>query len=182
MNHPGAVSLVGVLVAYFFFSSRSRHTRWPRDWSSDVCSSDLLAQHRPRVFEHAGVAVIEGQGREAAERASGRQAIDELPKGHDVVMPSEPAHLARETFEREVNGGVARCPAVARGQHVMVAEHDAGRPKASHQAGEAQGLKTAVVEKSKHEVCQAHPGASGMPVLEWHRPKMRRWHRFRTGS
>src|SRR5690625_4782913 len=22
--------------------SRSRHTRWPRDWSSDVCSSDLI--------------------------------------------------------------------------------------------------------------------------------------------
>src|SRR5437870_6892320 len=27
---------------YFFFSSRRRHTRWPRDWSSDVCSSDLV--------------------------------------------------------------------------------------------------------------------------------------------
>src|SRR5439155_6532076 len=27
--------------AGFFFSSRRRHTRWPRDWSSDVCSSDL---------------------------------------------------------------------------------------------------------------------------------------------
>src|SRR5207253_6212551 len=27
----------------FFFSSRRRHTRWPRDWSSDVCSSDLAA-------------------------------------------------------------------------------------------------------------------------------------------
>src|SRR5439155_2223556 len=27
--------------AVFFFSSRRRHTRWPRDWSSDVCSSDL---------------------------------------------------------------------------------------------------------------------------------------------
>src|SRR5690625_6224943 len=26
---------------YFFFSSRRRHTSWPRDWSSDVCSSDL---------------------------------------------------------------------------------------------------------------------------------------------
>src|SRR5690625_6343564 len=25
----------------FFFSRRRRHTRWPRDWSSDVCSSDL---------------------------------------------------------------------------------------------------------------------------------------------
>src|SRR5690606_39791302 len=29
-------------VAYsFFFSSRRRHTRFSRDWSSDVCSSDL---------------------------------------------------------------------------------------------------------------------------------------------
>src|SRR5690625_5621300 len=28
----------------FFFTSRRRHTRWPRDWSSDVCSSDLTAQ------------------------------------------------------------------------------------------------------------------------------------------
>src|SRR6266542_5285563 len=26
---------------FFFFSSRSRHTRCYRDWSSDVCSSDL---------------------------------------------------------------------------------------------------------------------------------------------
>src|SRR5437868_7094647 len=29
------------LVRYFFFSSRRRHTRSKRDWSSDVCSSDL---------------------------------------------------------------------------------------------------------------------------------------------
>src|SRR6266849_9624869 len=27
---------------FFFFSSRRRHTRSTRDWSSDVCSSDLL--------------------------------------------------------------------------------------------------------------------------------------------
>src|SRR5690606_41161912 len=26
---------------YFFFSSRRRHTTFSRDWSSDVCSSDL---------------------------------------------------------------------------------------------------------------------------------------------
>src|SRR5437870_1884760 len=30
---------------FFFFSSRRRHTRWPRDWSSDVCSSDLKLQN-----------------------------------------------------------------------------------------------------------------------------------------
>src|SRR5258707_6129599 len=28
----------------FFFSSRRRHTRYWRDWSSDVCSSDLTLQ------------------------------------------------------------------------------------------------------------------------------------------
>src|SRR2546422_6527037 len=28
---------------FFFFSSRRRHTRCSRDWSSDVCSSDLNA-------------------------------------------------------------------------------------------------------------------------------------------
>src|SRR5439155_13623366 len=37
------VNAKGVVVfRRFFFSSRRRHTRWPRDWSSDVCSSDLI--------------------------------------------------------------------------------------------------------------------------------------------
>src|SRR2546429_5658803 len=31
-----------VSVCLFFFSSRRRHTRCSRDWSSDVCSSDLI--------------------------------------------------------------------------------------------------------------------------------------------
>src|SRR5699024_11235023 len=34
------------LFCLFFFSSRRRHTRSKRDWSSDVCSSDL---HLPGV-------------------------------------------------------------------------------------------------------------------------------------
>src|SRR3712207_8583536 len=33
-------SLFHILI-FFFFSSRRRHTRYWRDWSSDVCSSDL---------------------------------------------------------------------------------------------------------------------------------------------
>src|SRR2546429_1329070 len=36
-----AVFIVGL---FFFFSSRRRHTRCSRDWSSDVCSSDLVVQ------------------------------------------------------------------------------------------------------------------------------------------
>src|SRR5690606_39941832 len=38
---------------FFFFSSRRRHTRFSRDWSSDVCSSDLLA-HAYRAYEEVG--------------------------------------------------------------------------------------------------------------------------------
>src|SRR5207253_7564487 len=41
------------LVCCFFFSSRRRHTRWPRDWSSDVCSSDLAPAGRALVRARA---------------------------------------------------------------------------------------------------------------------------------
>src|SRR5690606_39597199 len=58
----------------FFFSSRRRHTRFSRDWSSDVCSSDLAleAVHGFDVVEQErqvedlqllGVVLELGQGR-----------------------------------------------------------------------------------------------------------------------
>src|SRR5690606_39734299 len=34
----------------FFFSSRRRHTRFSRDWSSDVCSSDLAGLQEEDIF------------------------------------------------------------------------------------------------------------------------------------
>src|SRR3989442_8875268 len=40
-GHFLQVALTLILVVGFFFSSRRRHTRCGRDWSSDVCSSDL---------------------------------------------------------------------------------------------------------------------------------------------
>src|SRR5687768_18585880 len=45
---------------FFFFSSRRRHTRCSRDWSSDVCSSDLVqvegmtVQHRGKDLGRVG--------------------------------------------------------------------------------------------------------------------------------
>src|SRR3712207_9385494 len=46
---------------YFFFSSRRRHTRYWRDWSSDVCSSDLVPRdlRGPDVRGHDHDAVPE---------------------------------------------------------------------------------------------------------------------------
>src|SRR5215203_6331420 len=48
---------------FFFFSSRRRHTRYWRDWSSDVCSSDLalligLAERRPDVIVEAAQELV----------------------------------------------------------------------------------------------------------------------------
>src|SRR2546422_7376143 len=39
-----------LLFLFFFFSSRRRHTRCSRDWSSDVCSSDLPQQPFTRTL------------------------------------------------------------------------------------------------------------------------------------
>src|SRR3712207_2929454 len=38
---------------FFFFSSRRRHTRYWRDWSSDVCSSDLGRARSERAVNEA---------------------------------------------------------------------------------------------------------------------------------
>src|SRR2546422_8291755 len=38
------IRLMSIIVCFFFFSSRRRHTRCSRDWSSDVCSSDLAPE------------------------------------------------------------------------------------------------------------------------------------------
>src|SRR3712207_7687924 len=43
-------------ICYFFFSSRRRHTRYWRDWSSDVCSSDLTV---PPIEEYLGEEILE---------------------------------------------------------------------------------------------------------------------------
>src|SRR5882757_11336388 len=43
-------------MCFFFFSSRRRHTRYWRDWSSDVCSSDLTGEPKAVVGTHGALA------------------------------------------------------------------------------------------------------------------------------
>src|SRR5256885_2508790 len=48
--------LICTCLVFFFFSSRRRHTRLQGDWSSDVCSSDLIlkkSESSTRVLEEA---------------------------------------------------------------------------------------------------------------------------------
>src|SRR5207237_4851371 len=55
---------------FFFFSSRRRHTRFKCDWSSDVCSSDLLGRcARERVAVADRDPGRRGRGARAARHA-----------------------------------------------------------------------------------------------------------------
>src|SRR5437870_12335732 len=74
-----------VFFFFFFFSSRRRHTRWPRDWSSDVCSSDLERvlrgdEHDPEEQEDREL----GHGRRGIEEAAPRKSPEEEEHGRDI--------------------------------------------------------------------------------------------------
>src|SRR5690606_40672398 len=47
-------------VCFFFFSSRRRHTSFSRDWSSDVCSSDLRIVFRRAFRDVVAARIAEG--------------------------------------------------------------------------------------------------------------------------
>src|SRR2546422_10915890 len=74
-----------IVTVFFFFSSRRRHTRCSRDWSSDVCSSDLGA-HRlehvaqvlvaPAEGELPGNALGLGERRRGGRRSGGPEGTD----------------------------------------------------------------------------------------------------------
>src|SRR5215203_7107311 len=73
-------------ILFFFFSSRRRHTRYWRDWSSDVCSSDLSRCTRtsPLVDEERRRRA-RARLRDGAERAGAR--------AHFRAMGIDPARL-----------------------------------------------------------------------------------------
>src|SRR5258707_9615965 len=47
------IGVTGVQTCAFLISSRRRHTRYWRDWSSDVCSSDLVLAQYIKLTEHS---------------------------------------------------------------------------------------------------------------------------------
>src|SRR5690606_40966511 len=92
--------------SYFFFSSRRRHTRFSRDWSSDVCSSDLLSLR------------LDGPGGETAMRTCtlvvGNNALqleqlgidlaDDLKQGRLVAMSPRPVRSEERRVGKECKG------------------------------------------------------------------------------
>src|SRR5437868_11102117 len=69
----------GIVMSYvflFFFSSRRRHTRSKRDWSSDVCSSDLCCPGALIIdARQSAAADHQGRGRSATNRRSEERRV-----------------------------------------------------------------------------------------------------------
>src|SRR2546422_7728800 len=66
---------------FFFFSSRRRHTRCSRDWSSDVCSSDLgeiVSLELPKEEREKKARQIASQ-RKTGESSAANLRIGQLP-------------------------------------------------------------------------------------------------------
>src|SRR5439155_12725932 len=64
---------------------RRRHTRWPRDWSSDVCSSDLASGIR-REGEPEDVPGLTSRIRQAAAAGIAQVLIMGSSKGNDAKL------------------------------------------------------------------------------------------------
>src|SRR5206468_5795408 len=78
-----------------FFSSRRRHTRSDRDWSSDVCSSDLLV-----LADESQVASAEAQV--ATAKVSLDQAVSSHQAGTAPLLDELRARVDYQTLEQQL--------------------------------------------------------------------------------
>src|SRR5438132_4672829 len=84
-------SLVSMFV-FFFFSSRRRHTRSLRDWSSDVCSSDLTFNQIKETPKSATLTHLD----EWLSRLTWLQAFGDMAPLVKDIRPAKVKHLAQE--------------------------------------------------------------------------------------
>src|SRR5436189_1411870 len=81
------MSLSLFILCFFFFSSRRRHTRYIGDWSSDVCSSDLVRRGDRLLRAHgAGLRIKSRRHDHRREGDEGRLGAE---RGQDVDRSEE---------------------------------------------------------------------------------------------
>src|SRR5699024_11603234 len=81
-----AVMVKSAIRAIFFFSGSRRHTRSKRDWSSDVCSSDLEKRSRLRAEQQ-----------EQTRSEDGGRAV--ATEGRATVGPTAPEPTSRRSLK-----------------------------------------------------------------------------------
>src|SRR5256884_3051825 len=80
---------------FFFFSSRRRHTRCSRDWSSDVCSSDLVMGKADSAFSRTAKLEDTTIGwRFVNPLMKAKYGTDSMPETGEIV--AEEFHISRQ--------------------------------------------------------------------------------------
>src|SRR5690606_39872315 len=95
----------------FFFSSRRRHTSFSRDWSSDVCSSDLTATAPPVVFHTLSISTgssVEPSPDHPVSTPEDRLLPEAYPPDHHLPSREAGAPLPRSRSEERRVGKECR--------------------------------------------------------------------------
>src|SRR5438105_15400972 len=93
---------VVLFILFFFFSSRRRHTRSTRDWSSDVCSSDLRLEsfstgERLQALTYLGATELFRDRRDSALAAFRQIAVtDPKYRPSEIIFPPQVTGVLQE--------------------------------------------------------------------------------------
>src|SRR5260370_39324384 len=85
-------------VGFFFFSSRRRHTRFKCDWSSDVCSSDLIAL-KSGEFQSDLAPIVSAFGGPVALVAGHNLRPEHLAPASSILVPVTGNEVSRRAAE-----------------------------------------------------------------------------------
>src|SRR6266511_4709227 len=129
---------------FFFFSSRRRHTSFSRDWSSDVCSSDLVALQAPGSIQGRGEPKPSGWPGVGAEDQENERAGRE--RGQSTTADHERDGKREHGDAGEPPGPRSRPPA---GYHAGV--HEVATPRSPRPPG------TATVDRMWVTTCSGLP-------------------------
>src|SRR3546814_3644532 len=120
-------------VLVFFFKQKTAYDRRISDWSSDVCSSDLV--HRPRLIAPEAALLVGAAGRQEDDRNIARPLacahefgkLEAVHAGHLYVEQGERHIMLEEKLERLLPGSGLDRKCVWQGKSVSVRVDLGGR-------------------------------------------------------
>src|SRR6266511_4962778 len=96
------------MIFFFFFSSRRRHTRFSRDWSSDVCSSDLHVQSDRKLDARVALALMSIQSVKGVEVGDGFATAGRVgSEAHDEIVVGGAGLSRTSTRAGGIEGGMS---------------------------------------------------------------------------
>src|SRR5947209_1775365 len=157
----GYVRCILMLFCFFFFSSRRRHTRYWRDWSSDVCSSDLAHQLVARRFRLPALYRVGEQMLEIVPQRGPRGGVESAAHRGDLAQHVDRISAFVQHAEDVVDVTARRLEPVPDVGQRLPFERLANRVEAFVSG-----------HRRHYDACLRHPWGSGPPHAASGRPSV----------